>query len=30
MGEGPVDLRACLFWCFQISTSFGKNRLVHL
>ncbi len=29
-GRGPVDLRACLFWCFQISTSFGKNRLVHL
>ncbi len=20
----------CLFWCFQISTSFGKNHFVHL
>ncbi len=30
IGAGPVGLWACLFWCFQISTSFGKKRLVHL
>ncbi len=27
--RGEVLLYGCLFWCFQISTSFGKNRLVH-
>ncbi len=26
--RGPVGVWACLFWCFQISTSFGTFKLV--
>ncbi len=29
-GDFKIEVRFCLSWCFQISTSFGKNRLVHL
>ncbi len=30
IGRGPVGVRACLFWCVQLSTLYGKNSLLHL
>ncbi len=30
IGRGSVGVRACLFWCVQLSTLYGKNSLLHL